>query len=191
MWYELDLTSPQRPRPPLPEGFELRRAGPQDLPLLAEVPASPWVTPMTKELVTSRLADGATLWLVLQREELAYFCWSFRGVGPLYGAHGGRLTLPLDVVWPDDQLTSPAFRGQGIAPATLSAIGDAAAQEGARALVGRVHVPNGASRRMMERAGWRPMALMQVVERDWRKRVRVVFLDDVPAHPWLASLNRG
>lgn len=191
VWYELDLTSPQRPRPPLQDGLELRRAGPQDLPLLAEVPASPWVTPMTEELVARRLAAGATLWLVLQGDELAYFCWSFRGQGPLYGARRDRLTLPPDVVWPDDQLTLPAFRGRRIAPATLSAIGDDAARSGARALVGRVHVPNTPSRRMMERAGWRPIALMQVVERDWRRRIRVVFLDDEPAHPWLASLHRG
>jgi hypothetical protein len=32
---------------------------------------------------------------------------------------------------------------------------------------------------------------MQIVERDWRTRIRVVFPDDEPDHRWLATLNRG
>jgi hypothetical protein len=39
--------------------------------------------------------------------------------------------------------------------------------------------------------GFREVARMQIVERDWRTRIRVGFPDGTPARPWLVALTRG
>ena len=191
VWYELDLTRSERPRPPLPEGLELRRGQERDLPLLDELPREVWTTPMTRELAAHLLAEGAVLWLLTMGEQVAFCCWTFAGRAPLYGARGGRLHLPPGVVCLEDQVTMPAFRGRGVAPAALSAIGDALASDGVRAVVARAHLGNTASHRVVQKLGWRAVARMQIVEQDWRTRIRVVFPRYDPEHRWLASLDRG
>jgi GNAT superfamily N-acetyltransferase len=191
IWYQVDLHSPERPRRQLGEGLELRRGGPQDLPLLGQLPANPWVTPMSEHRAARRLADGGTLWLVFERDRLAFVSWVFRRHLPVYGARGGKLELPAGVACVDDSICLPGFRGRGIAPAFWSTIAEVLAQDGERALLRRVHVTNTSSRRAGEKLGFREVARMQVVERDWRKRIRVAFPDDNPEHRWLASLTRG
>ncbi len=192
VWYQLELASSPRPRLHLEEGLELREGHAEDARLMQQLPPDPWVSPMDQKIAARRLASGHRLWLVRSGEEAAFACWSFRGWAPVYGARRGRMEIAPGVVLVEDLFTWPAFRGRGIASAVLSTLAERFAEEGAQALMIRVHVPNAPSHRTVQKVGFREVARMQIVERDWRKRIRVAFPPvGGSAAPWLASLNRG
>ncbi len=191
IWYELDLTA-VRPAPGAgSRDLELRRAGADDLGVLDRLPPDSWVSYMTRDIGARWIRDGGTLWLASIGGSPAMVCWTFTGQAPLHGARRGRVVLPADVVFVEDVLTWPAFRGRGVASSVLASIAADHALSGARTLVTRVQVPNVVSRRLFERLGFREVARMQIVKRDWRTRIRVAFPDGAPERPWLAALTRG
>jgi hypothetical protein len=189
VWFLLDLTQDTRPRPALPDGFELRAGTLGDLAAIQELDHE-LVSTMTKRLMRDRLARGATPWLVVAPDgRLACYTWSFEGSLPVHGDH--RLTLPDGVVGFEDAVTSAAFRGRRIAPATWSAVGTRLVERGAYAIVGRVDVLNESSVRACGAAGYVERARMRVVWRDWRILVQVALPPGDESHAWLRDVNRA
>ena len=192
VWYELDLAG-DRPRRPLEPPLVLRRAGEHEVAVLDELPVDPSVTTLGHDEARDRLAGGGTLWYVAEDERIAFACWTFRARMPVWGAPGGVLDLPADVVGLEDSHSSPAFRGRGVAPGAWTAIADRCVADGARAMVTKVNVDNTASRRAVEKVGFAEVARMRMVRRRRRLRIEVApgGHREGPPRQWLRALERG
>lgn len=193
MWYALALDDAARRRQPELDGtFTLRAGSLADMPLLAQLPADPLVASLDEALVADRLSAGASLWLVTEGERLAFACWNFYGEAPLRGAAGGVVRLPSDVVVLEDSISSPDFRGRGVAPRTWDAIAEANRAGGMRFMVTKVTVANEASRRAVEKAGFREVARLRLSGPVWRTRIRVDPLaGDAESFAWMRAVERG
>lgn len=150
IWYELPLQA-ERPARPVPEGIVIRQATADEIGLLAQLDRDP-------ELGRQYHADGHELWLALDGETPAFGCWIFRGSAPLHG--GDWLTLPTSLPCLEDSVTSPDYRGRGLAPAAWCQIADALAEEGGEALITKVGTKNLPSRRAVLKAGFVDAGLM-------------------------------
>lgn len=182
VWYELPLHEPH-PRQELDPAFELVRAGAEHVPLLDELWA---LSPGEAE---RRLANEGTLWLVLEQGRPAFSCWTFRGRTPIGAAAGGWLELPADTLCLEESMTSPHYRGRGVAPAAWTAIVDRLDGEPERRLVTTIEEGNAASRRAVEKIGFRLFARTTSVRRGPRRQVRVEPLADPAAAGFLAGLE--
>ena len=176
IWYELDLTR-ARPRREMPAGLELIVARPENVGLLDELPRQPYgpggfYLPTVRQ-AEERLADGAVLWLVVESQRPAFACWIFPQRAPLLAAPGGWLELPPGVVCLEDSVTSEHYRGRGVAPAAWSGIADRLSGESATAMITKVEEDNAASRRAVEKAGFREIAMMSLLRIGSRSRVVV------------------
>lgn len=190
LFYELDLTAADRPRRAFDGDLALRRGTAADVPMLDQLPRDPEVTTMTAELAAERMAAGAIFWLVVEGDRVAFACWNFRGSGPLTGAQGPHAALPDDVVLLEDSISSPDFRGRGVAPSAWSAIADAQAAEGRRTMITKVIPANAAVRRALEKAGFRAVALMRRSGPAYRMRIAVTDPEGRQTQHWLAQLAR-
>jgi hypothetical protein len=153
VWYERDL----RVRPAgceLPEGLRLVRADETWLDDVAQLGQNP-------QQARARLDAGNDIWLVLDGEEPVFVSFTFRQSTPVIAASNGTLTLPPGAACLEEAYTTPAARGRGIAPAAWTLIGAELAEAGFRALVTKIETSNAASRRAAEKAGFRPVAVMQ------------------------------
>ncbi len=191
IWYAMDLSADDRPHPRLGDELVLRRGTGDDLWLLEQLPPDPSVSTMSPWLVQDWLRDGGSLWLVQAGNCAAFRCWVFRDRCPMDGARGGGIRPPVGAVVLKDILSSPAFRGRGIAPAASAAVADAYRDEGARWMYTKVDIDNAPSRRAVEKAGFREVARMQTLRRYWWRRIRVAEVTAEPAHHWLRGLVRG
>lgn len=188
VWYELALQG-ERPRRELSGTLELRAASPEDVPLLEQLPADSAVTPIDAPGARRRLDEGATLWLVTEEGRVAFACWTFADRAPVWAARGAAVALPAGVVCLEDSHSSPDFRGRGVAPAAWSGIADRLAADGNTAMVTKVGEANVASRRAVEKAGFRAIATMRMGKRGWSPSLRVAAPDGAtPA--WLAAAQR-
>lgn len=187
VWYELRLDPAATVARPFPPGYVLLAGGPEQLPLLEQLPT------VDAEEGARRLADRASFWLVLDDQgNAAFSCWIFRGTAPVLAAAGGRLTLPEQFTVLEDSVTAAAARGHGLAPAAWSWVAAALLQEGHASLLTKVETANAASRRAVAKAGFVPFATVR-----YRRviiRVRVL----VEPHPsgsvigsWLAAALPG
>jgi GNAT superfamily N-acetyltransferase len=190
VWYAMDLRG-ERPHPALDGDLVLRRGTAADLWLLEQLPIDARVTPMRQFVVEDRLANGGSLWLVHEGDRAAFCCWVFRDWFPMGAARGGGIAPPAGAVVLEDSHSSPDFRGRGVAPAAWAAIADAHRDEGADRMYTKVGVDNAASRRAVEKAGFREVARMLTIQRYWWLRIRVRGAAEVPAHGWLSQLDRG
>jgi ribosomal protein S18 acetylase RimI-like enzyme len=120
-----------------------------------------------------RLAQGAELWLAREGPHAVFACWIFRNRTPVLAARGGWLELPDGVVCLEDSVTSPAYRGRGIAPAAWSRVANELQHEGSKTIITKVASDNVPSRRAVERAGFRPLATMTLDQRWLNTRVHV------------------
>ncbi len=155
VWYRLDLPV-AAPGRPLPEGFTFRRATAADVPLYQQLDGA------TTAGVLSRMDDGAQLWLVQADDgRVAFACWIFDRSTPVSAAVGGQLALPQGVVCLEDSVTSPDFRGRGVAPAAWSSLAQQLAGEGQSTIITKVGEENTASRRAVTKAGFRPFGTMR------------------------------
>ena len=176
IWYALEIGT-ELPRE-LPPGYELvsdpsgeAAAGPLDGP-----------RPETE----SRLSAGAERWLVLDGGETAFRCWIFPTRVPMIAAAGGWLALPPGIVCLEDSATAPNHRGRGIAPAAWSAIaGRLATRPQVRAMITKVEEENVASRKAVEKSGFREVAVMKLTRAGLWTRVRVAAF---PGEPVAAAL---
>lgn len=177
-WWLLDLIA-ERPHPLLPEGLQCRRI---ETPLTHDVELITNVGFVESQL---RLAAGAELWTVSDGGRVVSSCWFFRRQAPALASKGGWLELPADVVCMEDSFTIPPYRGRGIAPAGWSRMADVLAASGVRAILGKVEITNTPSRRSLVKAGFRPIAYMELKRLCMLPRVVFEpFSDDWPT-AWL------
>lgn len=179
VWYELQLDKP-RPRPPLPPGMRLVRAGVEDLGVLRRLPNVSDVT------ARRRLAGPNDLWFVLDGDDLAFACWIFRESAETAAAPGGRISLPPGVVFLEDSITSPAYRGRRVAPAAWAAIGDSLAESGFTSMVTKVEDTNTAVKMAMIKSGIRELATVRCTRKGPLRRCAVQPAPDADAR-WLTS----
>lgn len=190
-WYRLDVRADDRPRRELEETLVLRRGTPEDVDLVAQLPYDASVSSLTAEGVRSRIADGAQLWLVTEGDRTAFACWIYLGWGPVPGANNDGARLPADTAMLEDSIASPDFRGRSVAPGAWTGIADRLKAEGLSYMVTKVGLDNAASRRAVEKAGFREVAEMRSETSPLRRRVRVTLTDPHPDHTWLQALERG
>jgi RimJ/RimL family protein N-acetyltransferase len=190
LWYALDLRDPDRPRRALDGELVLRRGSVADIPLLKQFPDDPEVTSASPAVVRKRLAEGATLWLVVGDGRTVFSCWNFVGAGPLAGALGNSVALPPGVVMLEDSISSPDFRGRGVAPGAWSGIADALAAAGLSAMITKVNVDNVAVRRALEKVGFCQVAQMDRSGALWQMRTRITLVGDGDQYAWLSKLKR-
>jgi ribosomal protein S18 acetylase RimI-like enzyme len=167
VWYQLDLDHLEQVRE-MPPGTRLERptAGPL-VDRVAELDRSPATA---REL----LADQCDIWLVLDDDDQPLFlCYTYRRAVPVLAAPDGTMELPPGVACLEDSQTSPAARGRGIAPAAWDTLGMQLGGEGVKALITKVGVENAPSRRAVEKAGFREIAIMEHERRGPRRRTRV------------------
>ena len=189
VWYVRDLTE-RRERRRLDPELGLRRGSIEDVGWLQELPADPSVVELSESLVAERLSDGAELWLATDGSRAAFCCWIFVDRAPLRGARDGVVRLPADAAVLEDSISSPAFRGRGVAPAAWDAIAETLAASGRRRLVTKVGVENEASRRAVEKAGFVEAATLTISGPIWRPRVDVELLLPDAGLEWMVSVSR-
>jgi len=165
VWYERDLGRPG-PGVELPGGLQLVRATAEQVELVAGFGQD-------VEQARERLAAGNDVWLVLEGEEPLFLCFTFRATAPVIAATDGRLELPAGTACLEDAITLPEARGRGIASAAWSTIGDELERAGLSTLVAKVETDNAASRRVAEKAGFTPVAVMQHERTGVRRRTAV------------------
>jgi hypothetical protein len=170
LWYAMDLAE-IRPRRELAAGLTLRRGGEFDLDLLERLPT------VSTERARLRLARQHALWLVLDGEQPLFACWIFRGETPVIAAPGGEMSLANGTVCLEDSVTAAAARGRGVAPGAWTSIAEGLARDGVRQLITKVEMQNIASRRAVEKVGFRPVALMHFLRIGPGKRTRVDVLE--------------
>lgn len=167
IWYELELDG-ERPRRALPEGVSLRRGEAADL------------TRLPGDMLRMRPAEaqallakaGTEIWLAEERGEPLFVCWLFHEATPAASAPMAWLELPDGVVCLEDSHVAEAARGRGLAPAAWCALADRLQQAGRRALITKVAESNTASRRAVEKAGFREVLRLDVrrIGPFWRAR---------------------
>ena len=151
VWYELPLGT-ERPRMRLLSGLELVRAGPSELPLLEDLPSVGQIE------ARQRLESGADLWLVLTKRRAAFACWVFHDSVPVSAAPKGRLTLPPEIAFFEDSVTSATVRGRGIPFAAWPRIADHLEQTGVESIVTKVELDNVVAHRAFAKAGFQEIA---------------------------------
>jgi hypothetical protein len=153
VWYQSDLTRAGA-RLELPEGLRLVRADASQIDLVVRLGQN-------LEEARRRLESGADIWLVLDRDEPVFLCFTFRQATPVIAASDGLLVLPPGAACLEDAITAPAARGRGIASAAWAQVGRRLERDGFTTLVAKIETHNGASKRVAEKSGFRPVAVMQ------------------------------
>lgn len=177
IWYSLEIGT-ELPRE-LPPGCELRSDRGGDA-----APAGPLGEPASA--AEARFSAGGERWRVREGSEVAFRCWTFPSLAPMIAASGGWLELPPGVVCLEDSATAPAHRGRGIAPAVWSAIARSlAGRPQVRTMVTKVEEENLASRKAVEKSGFREIGVMQMRRAGPRARVR---FDPFPGESVAAAL---
>ena len=166
VWYELDLQA-GRPARALPDGLTVVRAVPAEAELLVGLDAA------TPARARQLMDGGGELWLVRDADSAAFACWIFGHETPVAASRTGYLRLPAGAACLEDSVTSPAYRGQGIAPAAWCAIADSLADRGLERLLTKVTVDNTPSRRAVEKAGFHEVAQMSFDRLGRRDRVGI------------------
>ncbi len=151
VWYELPLGT-ERPRMKLLSGLELTQAGPDDLPLLQDLPSVGQIE------ARQRLESGADLWLVLKDRRPVFACWVYDDSVPVSAAPKGRLTLPNKIAFFEDSVTSQDVRGRGVPFAAWERIADHLEQTGVESILTKVETDNVVARRAFAKAGFREIA---------------------------------
>ena len=164
IWYVLSLTA-VLPQINLPPGFAVALAAADDVALLEELPT------IGAHEARERRAAGAELWLVREGTRAAFACWIFRERTPVFAAKGGWLTLPPNTVCLEDSVTSPDYRGRGLAGGAWSEIARGLQSRHVAAMITKVAEDNTASRRAVEKAGFEPIAMMTLTRRALRSQV--------------------
>lgn len=152
VWYQCDLSG-ARPRRELPRQARLVHAEPPQIDALQQLGQS-------SDEALERLHEGNDIWMVLDGGEPLFSCCTFRRVAPVSAASHGTLTLPEGAACLEDSVTSAAARGRGIAPGAWTLICDELHQDGFTTLVTKIETDNAASRRAVEKVGFRPVAVM-------------------------------
>lgn len=150
IWYQMSTAAARLLE--LPAGIELTRAtSTHELEIASQ-------TGKDVEIARRHLAEGHELWLAHAEDVAAFTCWVFHGRTPALAAPGGWLELPQRTVCVEDVITSPEYRGRGIAPGAFSAIACSLGPTGVQTLIAKIETPNAPSQRAFEKAGFSPTA---------------------------------
>jgi RimJ/RimL family protein N-acetyltransferase len=166
IWYQCDLAE-DRPRRELPAEVRFIRAEPAQTDIVAELGQS-------SEQARERLEAGNDLWLVLEDDgDPLFACYTFRRSAPVLAAPNRTLLLPPETASLEDSVTSPAARGRGIAPGAWTRVCDELQRAGFTALITKIETANAPSRRAVEKAGFREVAVMRHTRVATRRRTTV------------------
>lgn len=138
----------------IPEGFELRRGGEDDLPALAAIGG------IAVRTGTAYLARGAELYVITHGDQLAFSAWIHVDAVPLAAARGGWLDLPDGVVSFEDSLVAPDYRTTRISMKAIDAITARQAQQGVSSIITRIAQDNAVARKWARRCGCVEVATM-------------------------------
>lgn len=166
VWYMRDLSVSGSP-PQWPENIELSKLSEDGVPYLSQLAT------VGRMEARRRLTQGAELWLAREGSQAVFACWIFRKRAPVLAARGGWLELPDGVVCLEDSVTSPAYRGRGIAPAAWNRVADELRHDGSKTIITKVASDNVPSRRAVERAGFRAVATMTFNRCGLNTRVKI------------------
>jgi L-amino acid N-acyltransferase YncA len=153
VWYGCDLNATTA-RAELPGGLQLVRADASQVDSVVAVGQD-------LDEARERFEAGTELWLVLDGERTVFVCFVFRGATPVLAATDGTLTLPPGTACLEDAITARSARGRGIGTAAWILIGEELRRDGFNTLVAKIETANAASKRMAEKAGFQPVAVMQ------------------------------
>ena len=198
VWYRLPL-SPPPVATQLPPSLELKLAREPDLDAYVALGQA------SKSATGERIARGAELWMVLHESgHAAFACWLFTGATPVSAAPNGWMRLPPSVVCLEDSVTSPAYRGRGIAPRAWSQLATRMGSQGYSDLITKVERENAPSRRAVIKAGFRGFAAMRFHRRPGAREVqlwadgtslaahlRASLIADAPERPTPADWGEG
>lgn len=163
VWYALALDSVKQARE-LPAGLEFGQAKASDAALAAQHDRG-------AEQVERQLNDGHELWIVRENDRAAFSCWIYIGRAPAIAAAGGWFAVPPGSVCLEDSITSPDFRGRGVAPAAWERIAAHARTQGADTMVTKVAQDNVPSCKAVSKAGFKEVAAMRLIRIGPRRRV--------------------
>ncbi|MEA2419597.1 MAG: Acetyltransferase family [Thermoleophilaceae bacterium] len=166
VWYGCDLNS-TAPWAELPQGLRLVRANSSQV---------DGVVAVGQDLTEARerFDEGIDLWLVLDGEDVPVFlCFIFRDATPVMAASDGTLELPARTACLEDAMTAPRARGQGIATAAWILVADELRRDGFSTLVAKIETANAGSKRVAEKAGFSPVAVMEHERTGVRRRTAV------------------
>jgi L-amino acid N-acyltransferase YncA len=168
VWYQCDLSA-SSVRAELPGGLRLVRASREQVELVVALGQS-------LEEALERFDAGADVWLALDEDDDApvFLTFVFRDATPVLAAFDGTLALPAGAACLEDAVTAPEERGLGIASAAWALIGEELQRSGVTALVAKIEAANVPSKRMAEKAGFRPVAVMQHERTGVRRRTDVL-----------------
>ena len=152
VWYALDVAAERPPRP-LPPGLELVAAPPDE--------------------------HGSISWEARGEDATAFGCWIHPRRTPLRALPGGYLEMPSRVACLEDSWTAPQFRGQGIAPAAWTEV--AGRVQDVDTIVTKIRDDNIASRKGVEKVGFREVAQMEVLQNGPLVRLSCSASDQVAA----------
>ena len=165
VWYGCDLTR-STAGAELREGLRLVRADASQVDSVVAVGQD-------VEEARERFDTGTDLWLVLDEDEPVFLCFIFRDATPVMAASEGKLALPPGAACLEDAVTAPGARGKGIATAAWILVGEELKRAGYTTLVAKIETANTASKRVAEKAGFHPVAVMQHERTGVRRRTAV------------------
>lgn len=153
VWYQCDLKRSDA-RLELPKGLRLVRADASQVDSVVRLGQD-------LDEARKRFESGTDIWLVLDGDEPVFLCFTFRQITPVIAASDGLLVLPRGTACLEDAVTAPRVRGKGIASAAWVQVGRQLEQAGFTTLVAKIETHNDASKRVAEKSGFRPVAVMQ------------------------------
>lgn len=169
-WHRLDLENGIVDRQ-LPSGIKLRRVGPEDLDLYAQLAPADNVTADNVKQASRWLVAGNDLWLALRGRQTAFACWIYRHRMPMGPARDGWLTFPRGTAFLEHSVTSSDFRGQGVAPGAWSAIARHLRDEGLITLFTKVNEDNVVTHKSLAKVGFSRAAPDDEVVRQFARQL--------------------
>ncbi len=167
-WFEMGLAGGPRPAasttdgpgaPVSESGLKLLPGTAEYLQLIDRLPT------VNAAVAARRLETGARWWLLCEGEEPVFSCWTFSRIMRMIGAPAGALVLPPDVVFLEDSVTNPRWRGGGVAHLALTEVCRQLGQQGPRWILTKVKVGNTAAERLVVKVGFLPMATVRIRHR--------------------------
>jgi RimJ/RimL family protein N-acetyltransferase len=166
IWYQTAIND-ERPRAPIPRQFHLVRASAGELGVVEHF------GPVSPADAERRYREGASLWLLLDDQELPVFsCWTFVDRFPVFAANGGSLALRKGTAALEDSYTAPEYRGRHLGPVAFCAVVDLLAAAGVDHLITKIAEDNEPARKASEKVGFKEIAAMKTSRLLWfRPRV--------------------
>lgn len=178
VWVVIDTDDPG----PLPDGYVLRRGGPDDLDALAAIGG---IAPATAR---DYLDGGARLYVAMHGDDLAFATWIHVDRVPLASAPGGWLNLPPELVSFEDSISAPAHRRSGIALAGILHVTAIEKAAGFQPPISRIAADNAPARAWARKMGAQDVAVTRLRRIGPVRRVRV---EPLPGGERVAELLAG